>query len=143
MATSAVAAHGTLLKIGDGNGGGESFTTIAEVLDISGPSYELATEEVTNHDSGGWREFIPTLLDVGEITFDLNYYSATTQDQLETDLRAKAKRNFKIVFPLSGGTDTRAFAAYITGIELQAPVEGVLKMSLTLRPVGADTKTVA
>ncbi len=143
MATSAISSHGTLLKIGDG-AGSETFTTIAEVKDISGPSYELAVEEVTNHDSAGWREYIPTLLDVGEITFDINYYSATTQDQLETDLRAKTKRNWKLVFPLpASGTDTRAFAAYITGIELQAPVEGVLSMSLTLRPVGADTKTVA
>ena len=143
MATSAISSHGTLLKIGDG-AGSEVFTTIAEVKDISGPSYELAVEEVTNHDSASWREYIPTLLDVGEITFDINYYSATTQDQLETDMRAKTKRNWKIVFPLpASGTDTRAFAAYITGIEMQAPVEGVLSMSLTLRPVGADTKTVA
>lgn len=141
MATSAVSSHGTLLKIDDGAG---NYTTIAEVKDISGPSYELAIEEVTNHDSAGWREYIPTLLDVGEITFDINYYSATTQDQLETDMRAKTKRNFKVVFPLpASGTDTRAFAAYITGIELSAPVEGVLGMSLTLRPIGADTKTVA
>lgn len=143
MATSAVSSHGTLLKIGDG-GGSEVFTTIGEVLDISGPSYELSTEEVTNHDSSGWREFIPTLLDVGEITFDINYYSATTQDQIETDHRAKTKRNFKLVFPLpASGTDTRAFSAYITGVEFSAPVEGVLKGSITLRPTGADTKTVA
>lgn len=143
MATSAVSSHGTLLKIGDG-GGPETFTTIAEVLDITGPSYELSTEEVTNHDSGGYREYVPTLQDVGEITFDLNYYSATTQDQLETDLRNKTKRNFQLVFSLlDAQTDTRALAAYVTGIELQAPVEGVLKMSLTLRPTGADTKTVA
>lgn len=143
MATSAISSHGTLLKIGDGQGS-ESFTTIAEVLDITGPSYELATEEVTNHDSGGWREYVPTLLDGGELTFDINYYSATTQDQLETDMLAKTKRNFKIVFPLpASGTDTRAFAAYVTGVEVQAPVEGVLKMSLTLRTTGAISKTVA
>lgn len=144
MATSAISSHGTLLKIGDGGSPSESFTTIGEVLDISGPSYELSIEEVTNHDSSGWREFIPTLLDVGEITFDINYYSATTQDQIETDLRAKTKRNFELVFPLpASGTDTRAFAAYITGFEMSAPVEGVLRGSVTLRPVGADTKTVA
>lgn len=143
MATSAISSHGTLLKIGDGQGS-ESFTTIAEVLDITGPQYELATEEVTNHDSGGWREFVPTLLDGGEITFDLNYYSAVTQDQLETDMLARTKRNFKVVFPLpAAGTDTRAFAAYVTGVEVQAPVEGVLKMSLTLRTTGAVTKAVA
>lgn len=143
MATSALSSHGTLLKIHDGANPG-TYTTIAEVLDITGPSYELATEEVTNHDSGGWREFVPTLLDGGEITFDVNYYSAATQDSLETDMLGRTLRKFQVVFPLpASGTDTRGFSAYVTGVEVQAPVEGVLKMSLTLRTTGAITKTVA
>lgn len=141
MATSAVSSHGTLLKIHDGT---STYTTIAEVLDISGPGYELATEESTNHDSAGWREFTPTLLTGGEITFDINYYSAVTQDQVETDMLAKTKRLFQIVFPLpASGTDTRAFSAYITGCELAAPVEGILKGSITLRTTGAVSKTIA
>jgi len=52
MPTAARRAHGTLLKIGDG-GGTESFTTIAEVLDISGGGYEVMTEDATSHDSSG------------------------------------------------------------------------------------------
>lgn len=143
MATSAQSSHGTLLKIGDG-AGSETFTTIAEVLDISGPGYTVNTEAVTNHDSSGWVEHVPTTIDAGEVTFEVNYYSATTQDQLDTDMRAKTKRNFELVFPLpSSGTETHEFAAYITGMEMAAPVEGVLRASLTLRITGSTTKTVA
>jgi len=50
MATSAVAAFGTLLKIGDG-GGPESFTTIAEVRTLGGPELSRDTVDVTSHDS--------------------------------------------------------------------------------------------
>lgn len=140
MATSAISSHGTLLKIGDGGGGGEVFTTIAEVLDITGTSLAVATEDVTNHDSSAWREFIATIKEGGEVTFELNYYSAATQDTFRTDMLARTKRNFKIVYPLpSAGTETHSFAAYITGMEYNAPVEGVLRASCSLQITGAVT----
>lgn len=137
MATSAVSSHGTLLKIGDG-GGSEVFTTIAEVKDISGPALSWETEDVTNHDSSKWREHIVTIKEGGEVTFEINYYSATTQDSLRTDMLAGTKRNFQVVFPTSPA-ETHAFAAYITGIEYDAPVEGVLSQSITLTITGAVT----
>lgn len=137
MPTSALSSHGTLLKIGDG-GGSEVFTTIAEVRDISGTSFAVSTEDVTNHDSSRWREHIATIKEGGEITFDINYYSATTQDQLRTDMLNMTRRNFQLVFPTSP-TETHAFAAYITGMEYAAPVEGVLAASITLTITGAVT----
>jgi len=45
--------------------------------------------------------------------------------------------------PATGVTDTRAFAAYIKNVELQAPVAGLLRMSVTLEPTGAVTKTIS
>lgn len=141
MATSAISSHGTLLKIHDG---ASTYTTIAEVLDITGGGTELMTEDATNHDSSGWFESAPTIKKGNEVTFDINYYSATTQDQLETDQGNRTKRLFQIVFPLpSSGTDTRQFSAYIKNVEPQAPVAGLLRMSVTLEPTGAITKTIA
>jgi len=81
---SAVSSHGTLLKIGDG-GGSEVFTTIAEVLDIIGFEQTLDREEVTNHSSAGRKEWVATLLDGGEVSFECSFYQATTQAQLWTD----------------------------------------------------------
>lgn len=141
MATSAISSHGTLLKIHDGT---STYTTIAEVLDITGPSYDIRTEETTSHDSAGWAEFTPTIIDGGEIGFEVNYYSAATQDQVETDMLAKTKRLWQLVFPLpASGTDTRAFSGYVTANEISAPVEGVLRHSLTIKITGAVTKTIA
>lgn len=141
MPTLAVSSHGTLLKIGNGGSPTETFTTIAEVKDISGPSVALATEEVTSHDSSGWREFIPTLKEAGEVSFDVNFNAAATQGfsgGLYNDLLNRTRRNFQIVLPTTTAK-TGSFAAYVTGFELTAPVEGVLGASITLMIDGQVT----
>lgn len=138
--SSAVSSFGTFLQIGNGATPTESFTTIAEVRDISGPNYSLDTEEVTNHSTvGGYKEYIPTLKDGGEVTFDLNFFQHTTHDGLFDDYEARTRRNFRIVFPVPSGDDTFTFAAFITNIGHEAPVQGVLTRSVTLKVTGAGT----
>lgn len=141
MATSAISAFGTLLKIGDG-ATSEAFTTIAEVRDISGPGFELGTTEVTAHDSDGWREFVATLLDGGEISFDINFGPAeATHDYdggLLQDMVNKTRRNFQLIFP-DTATTTWTLPAYVTNFEPGAPVDGELSASVTLKVTGQPT----
>lgn len=135
--SQAMAAYGTLLKRGDG-GSPETFTVIAEVLDIKPPSFSADTEEVTHQESpGGFKEYVVTLLDAGEVTFDVNFIPTDASHQgLLSDLQARAKRNFQLVFP--DGT-TWTFAAYVTGFEPDAPVGGKLSASVTLKVTGQPT----
>lgn len=139
--TQAVPSHGTQLQIGDG-GSPETFTTIAEVLDISGPSVEVDTEDVTSHDSGGWREHIATLVDAGEVEFEINFIPGNATHGPTAGLWQKlvnrAKGNYKLIFPTTPVT-TCQFSAYVTNFELEAPVAGVLRASVTLRVIGAPT----
>ncbi len=135
MATSAVSSHGTLLKLGDG-AEPEVFTTIAEVKDISGPAMNLNMEDATSHDSQGWREEIATLLEAGDISFDINYTAHTTQEALQTAQYARERLNFQMVFPLTP-TVTKEFAGYVTAFEFSAAVEGILTASVTIRVSGA------
>jgi len=140
MATVAVSSHGTLLKAGDG-AGSESFTTVGEVMDISGPSIALAVEEVTSHDSAGWREFVPTLKEIGEVTFTINFNAGATQGfaaGLYLDMINKTKRNFQIVIPTTSAK-TGSFAAFVTAFPLDLPVEGVIRADITLQGTGAIT----
>jgi len=138
--SDALSSFGTLLKIGDGAGPPENFTTIAEVKDISGPKLEQGTEEVTSHGSaGGWREYVGTLLSAGEVTFDLNFVPTEATHNPSTgliaDLKNRVKRSFKLVFPDAGAT-TWAFSALVTGFEPGEPVEGSLAAAVTLRVTG-------
>lgn len=138
MATEAVAGYGTLLKIGDG-AGPEVFTTIAEVKDISGPSIDQGTEEVTTHSSPGRaREFIATLLDGGEVSFDVNWTADATQGPdsgLYDDMIDGTRRNFQLAFPTETN-DVCTFPGIVTGYEFDAPVEGVLGASITIKVTG-------
>lgn len=138
----AISSFGTLLKIGDG-GGTEVFTTIAEVRDISGPGLKLNLEESTSHSSaGGWKESIGTILEGGEVSFEINYdpagatHNATTG--LIRDMVNRTKRNFKVVFP-NGGSTTWTFGAFVTGFEPDAPVQGKLAAKVTLEISGQPT----
>lgn len=141
----AISSHGTLLKIGNGATPTETFTTIAEVLDISGPSFSLGTEETTHHGSE-WAEYVATVIDGGEVTFDVNLVpSETTQmgtsaGSLWYALTNRVLNNFKLVLPDSGAMEF-AFAAYVTKFELSEPLKGKLGASLSLKISGEVTVT--
>lgn len=136
------ASLGTLLKIGDG-GATEAFTTVAQVGDISGPSLSASQTEVTNHSSAGnYREFVPTFLEPGELTASIFYDPADATHDPSTgilaDYEARTLRNWQLVFT-DTGTTTWAFAAYVTGFSISAPVDGALTADLTLMLTGQPT----
>jgi predicted secreted protein len=142
MPTQAVAAIGTLLKIGDG-GSPETFTTIAEVRDITGPSLSLTLVDVTSHDStGNYIENIPTFKSGGTVTFQLNFLPSHATQSAASGLLAaynnRTLRNFQLVFTNPGNT-TWSFAAYVTQFTPSAPVQGALTASVTLSIQGAPT----
>lgn len=143
--SDALAAFGTLLKIGDGTTPTEVFATVAEVKEIGGPSLELETVDVTSHSSaGGWREFVGTLLNGGEVELTLNFVPDNpTQDAstgLIADMVARTKRNFQLVFPDVAAT-TWDFTALVTGFEITSAVDGALEAECTLQITGAPTLT--
>jgi predicted secreted protein len=139
--SNAVAAYGTLIKRGDG-GAPEVFTTIAEVKSISGPNMSSDVIDVTTHSSassGPWREKIASLIDPGELSFDINLIPADTAHiNLRNDFVNRTKRNFKIVFPDVGAT-TWTIEGIITSYEVEAPTDDVLSASITITITKAPT----
>lgn len=136
------AAIGTKLKIGDG-GSPESFTTIAEVVDISGPALSVDTADATHHSSSGdYEEVVPTVIRSGEVSFDINYLPTDSThdatDGLLNDLENKTLRNFELIF--TDGSNTKwSFSAYVTGFEESAPHDDKLDASVTLKVSGQPT----
>lgn len=139
-----ITATGTQIKIGDG-GSPETFTAIGQVRDISGPSFELGTEDASHHNST-WREYVPTLLDAGEVSFEIAFDPSDTTHysnaagSLYNALETRVKRNFQLVLPDAGGMEI-AFSAYVTSFELKEPVEGLLTADVTLKLTGSVTIT--
>jgi predicted secreted protein len=121
----------------------EAFTTIAQVRNISGPGMSLDVEDVTTHDStGAWEEVVATVLRSGEVTLDLVWDPATPTHSNGVGLLAvmprRATRNFKVIFPDTGAT-TWSFAAEVVSFEPDAPHDGALTASVTLKLTGSVT----
>lgn len=142
MTTAAKSSFGTFLKLGDG-GATEVFATIAEVKDIKGPKLSLETEDVTSHDStDGWVEHIGTLLDGGDVTFEVNWLPANVTQSftagLLKDMVGRTKRNFQLVVPAAASL-TWTFAALVTEFQPELKVKGAQTASIKLQISGKPT----
>lgn len=130
MPSAAISSYGTVLNMGTYGG---ALTAIAELMDFGGPSVETGTEEVTPHGTDGWKEFIATVVDAGEVTFDINMVPASASvAALWAAATDRTKRSFSAVWPDSGST-TWPFTGIVTNFDPQAPVEGKLSASLTIK----------
>ena len=135
-ASNGIAAYGTLIKRGDGNGGSEAFTPVAEVDAINGMDLKMDTDEVTHMQSTGrWKEFIGTCLDAGEITLDVNFIPTNTTMSasagLLSDMSNFVKRNFKMT------VTTWSFSALVVGFNMKAPHDKALSATFKLKITGA------
>lgn len=140
--SNATSSFGLQLKIGNG-GSSETFSTIAEVLDFKGLNLKLNTKEVTNHSStDGWKEHIGTLLEIGPVTFDVNWLPADSTHSysagLLKDLVDKTKRNFQMIIPAATPV-TWSFTALVVSFDPVLPVDGQLRGTVTLQGTGKPT----
>jgi predicted secreted protein len=131
--SQAFAGRGSTLERGDGDFS-ETFTPIAELRKITRSGSKADLADVTNMESGAYREKLPTLLEPGEISFEGNYIpSDATQGYLQTDFDNQALHNWQIVLPGSRGT--WSFKAYVTAIDvpdLQVDKEALITGKLTI-----------
>lgn len=134
---SALAAINTLFKIGS-QGCPQTFTTIANVGDLSGPSVSGTVVDVTSHSTGSpWREKIVTLLDGGEISLPLFFIPSSSgpdghngTNGLLSVFTNRELRRYSLTFP-DGAQTTYYFDAYITKFNFTEPVAGVVTANCT------------
>ncbi|RJP21675.1 MAG: hypothetical protein C4529_07040 [Deltaproteobacteria bacterium] len=133
--TSARSGFGALLKRGDG-GAPEVFTTVAEVVNIGETKTRLATVDATHMESPDQHmEKIPTLLESGDVTLELNYLPGdTTQNNVRNDCLNRSLRNFQITIP--GSAKIVSFSAYVTECGPAFPHDGKMTQNVTLTPTG-------
>lgn len=138
-------AQGTQLQVGDGQAT-EAFTTVAEVLDITGPSIERDDIDTTSHDvTDGFRTFIAGLADGGEVSFDIQYTPGNaTHNENTRGLTALALNglvvNWRIVLPVTP-TKRWNFAGFVSGFEPGFPVGDKMNGSVTIKITNKPTIT--
>lgn len=139
MASQAIFAQGTLLKIGDGGSPSESFTTIAEVKSINGPKFDTADIDVTTHDtSDGFHEYIAGLKEGGELAFAINFVPTHATHDLASGLLGRymedgdKRHNFQVVLPDVAHT-TWVIPGFVKSFGILAPVDNVLAADVAIK----------
>jgi len=141
MSSSAFWAYGSTLQLGDG-ATTETFTSIAEITELTPPSMSRDDIDVTSHTSAdGYREFISGMRDAGEVTFKANWLPTnSTQDATTGILESfndNANHNWKIILPNT--LITISFSGFITAFEPDLPIEEQGQLSCTIKVSGKPT----
>lgn len=118
---------------------GETLAPVAYISNIGGPSLAADTEDVTTHDSpGAWEEHVVTILRSGDVSLDIVYDPTEETHDASTGLLSLLDSRIPVGFSIEFPDETEwAFAAFVTGFEPSAPVDGALTASTSLKVTGA------
>jgi predicted secreted protein len=120
-----------------------SWVHVGEVKDINGPDESTDEVDVTNQDStGGFKEFIATLQDGGNVTFDTNLVPGDTGQQALFGLKhARTIVPWRIQ---EGDTGYYThFKGFVNKLGRAFPVGGVMTVSCGIRVSGPVSETQA
>lgn len=121
-------------------------TTLAEIADIISvgpPSQTVETIDVTSHGSaGGVREFVPGLIDAGELSIKINYIPGSPGDViLAAALSARTARPWKINLPAATGTRDFTGNGVVTSYEKdEVGIDDKMTATLTMKVSGLVTE---
>jgi len=136
----AVASVGTILKRSANDSSGSTYAAVGEINSIDGPNMSRDTIETTALDTaGGYRTFIPSFRDAGELNLDMNFTLDSFDDML-LDFESSDIRYWQIVFPDTGAT-TLEFAGYVTSLGTGASTDDKVMATATIKISGAVTLT--
>jgi len=129
--------------------GGTSYTTIARIRDITGPSISRTDIEVADRSmTTYYKEYMGGMVDPGAITFDLTWDPIATAghgtailNNFETAGCSLATYRWQL--DGCGGTATMTFSGYFNSFEVSAPLEEALTASVGVKISGKPTLTVA
>lgn len=114
---------------------GVASASIGQIVGITAPGLSLDTEDVTTHDStGAFEEVVATILRSGEATLDIVYDPGLALHGATSGLlyyyKSKILAAFDCVFY---STYNWTFEGYVVGFEPDAPTDGKLGASVTIK----------
>lgn len=125
--------HGTVLSDGT--------ITVGNVMSISGPNQTRDSVDVSTMDSTSkTREFVPCMLDPGELTLEMNYdATASGTAHLLDAAQTNTEATWTLTFPGGGTTSTWACKGFITALGHAVPFDDKVTQSLTLKFSGVPS----
>ena len=122
--------------------GGTTYTTIAQIGDLSGPSISRNAIDVTTRDTtpAFWREFIKGFKDGGEITFTLMFdpsettHGTTSGFLKDFEVDGTVIPAWQMAFP--DGTNA-TFDGLLSSFDVSSPLDDALTADVTVKISGA------
>lgn len=113
----------------------------ASAINLPGITVDMV-DATTNSSPNGFREKIPGLKDLGEVTFTINWHDdeATHQELWELQ-QASELGSWQIAFPQFATNNLFEFDAYVTGLPVTAPIDGIVVQNVTLTGTGNIEKS--
>lgn len=122
------------------NTGTSTWVPIAGLKSISGPTCNRETIDVTTLDSvGGYREFIGSLRDAGDVSFNM-LFDAAGYSLMKTDFESDTAQKYQIVLPDATHT-TLEFYGLVTDLPIDIPVDDAVSSDITIKISGQTTLT--
>lgn len=142
----AIGVRGTLLQVGNA-GSPETMSTIANATNLTLPITSEVVDVTALCDL--WRRRIPTLLDMGTISFTIFWVMEEPTHRnslgggvvgagLRYLLINQLLRDYQIVYP-DGNSSTDAFPAYVTSFQITGSVGQVFTGTINLSNSGAPS----
>jgi hypothetical protein len=126
-----VFANGSTFKLGS--------NTVSEITNISGPNFSSDTlDDTTHNNSDKFRTFKKGLTDAGEISIE-GYLDYADYNTLEDAASTTSQYTATITMPTSPSVTKWEASVYVTGLEEEAPFDGLLGFSATMKVTGKPT----
>lgn len=134
MGTPGIGFGATLERSSDATSGGV-FSSVGDVFSITPPNLTREVVDVTHMASTErWREFIGGLKDAGEMTAEINMDpSDAASDAFLSDLNTDTAGYYKLTW---FDADEWGFAAFVTGIAPENPLDDKVTVEVTFRLTG-------
>jgi predicted secreted protein len=136
-ASEAALGYGSKFKISD-NASPGVFTEIAEIFNITPPSFEADDVDVTHNQSPNrTREVIAGLKSPGDCSFEMNFIPGSSSDILIRALLGTGEQRWcQIEFP---NAETWSFLAAVKGYEVEMPTDDKMTATVSMQVSGTVT----
>jgi predicted secreted protein len=122
---------------------GSNYESIPYCTDIALPGITTDfVDATTNSSPNGFREKIPGLKDLGDITFTINWHDDEETHQILWDLQQASELGaWQIAFPQYATNNLYDFDAYVSGLPMSSPIDGLVVQNVTLTGTGNIEKS--
>lgn len=99
-------------------------------------------DATTNSSPNGFKEKVPGLKDLGDITFTINWHDDEDTHQALWDLQqASELGSWQVAMPQFETNNLFDFDAYVSGLPFASPIDGLVTQNVTLTGTGNVEKS--